>query len=315
MKTSKLLINEPPLLISPTLASRVGLNEAILLQQIHYWIQGQGKERNGRRWTYNSYSQWQKQFPFWSTITIRRIIRHLEKAGVLISCVLNKGGTKWYSIDYDKLNAVGEDQNDQGKGDQTEQGVCSKRAGGMVSLSTQVPKTYTETYTEKKEHGASHCVGNSPEVKDHLEEENKASPATHIGDALIYAVSLTPEEGTSKPKKARQRNTKIRELLGEFPQLAPKGYESKYSRMLKQASTNFKHEDEVLEFIRWCVWSWLSLRKKIWKIEKEEVPTLSRILSSGFLEMALPLWYNRRKGGANGNQSSLGVGRSHARVD
>ncbi|WP_349774291.1 hypothetical protein [Ureibacillus chungkukjangi] len=33
------IIDESPLLIRPTLAAKVGLNEAIILQQIHYWNQ------------------------------------------------------------------------------------------------------------------------------------------------------------------------------------------------------------------------------------------------------------------------------------
>ena len=35
---SNLLIHEEPLLVLPGLASRIGLNEAIFLQQIHYWL-------------------------------------------------------------------------------------------------------------------------------------------------------------------------------------------------------------------------------------------------------------------------------------
>ena len=38
-KMNKLLLNEPPLMILPTLASNIGLNEAIFLQQLHYWIE------------------------------------------------------------------------------------------------------------------------------------------------------------------------------------------------------------------------------------------------------------------------------------
>ena len=34
---SKLLISENLVMIIPTLAVKIGLNEAIVLQQIHYW--------------------------------------------------------------------------------------------------------------------------------------------------------------------------------------------------------------------------------------------------------------------------------------
>ena len=35
---SKLLIQDRPIMILPTLAIKIGLNESIILQQIHYWL-------------------------------------------------------------------------------------------------------------------------------------------------------------------------------------------------------------------------------------------------------------------------------------
>jgi hypothetical protein len=35
---SRLLINESPIMIIPSLAAKIGLNEAVVLQQIHYWL-------------------------------------------------------------------------------------------------------------------------------------------------------------------------------------------------------------------------------------------------------------------------------------
>jgi len=37
-RSSSLLIAVPPLIVLPTLATLVGLNEAIFLQQLHYWL-------------------------------------------------------------------------------------------------------------------------------------------------------------------------------------------------------------------------------------------------------------------------------------
>lgn len=34
-----LLLNEYPLLLSPTLACKIGVNEALILQQLHYWLE------------------------------------------------------------------------------------------------------------------------------------------------------------------------------------------------------------------------------------------------------------------------------------
>lgn len=106
---AKLLLDEHPLLISPTLAAKIGLNEAIMLQQINYWISDKrAPEREGRRWHYETYPKWQQQFPFWSLPTIKRIALSLESLGFVITKQFNqlKGNmTKWYSIDYDKYHA------------------------------------------------------------------------------------------------------------------------------------------------------------------------------------------------------------------
>ena len=103
----RLLLDEPPMILLPTLASILGINEALILQQINYWLQASKNEWEGHLWTYNSYLEWQTQFIFLSVTTIGRAIRKLEKMGVLISAVgpnkKRSDRTKWYRIDHDKL--------------------------------------------------------------------------------------------------------------------------------------------------------------------------------------------------------------------
>lgn len=106
MITSQLLINEPPLQVLPTLAQTIGLNEAIILQQIHYWLAPKLNQNffNGRHWVRNTYEQWQSQFPFWGEKTIRRTISNLEESGILMSFVTRDFKRfKYYSLDYNKL--------------------------------------------------------------------------------------------------------------------------------------------------------------------------------------------------------------------
>ena len=105
---SKLLLNEYPLIILPTLAKEIGLNEAIVLQQVHYWIVTSGTRRGKHLWTYNSYEEWRRQFPFWSVSTVKRAIRSLEKDhGLLISEQHSRWNrTKWYRIDRKKLREI-----------------------------------------------------------------------------------------------------------------------------------------------------------------------------------------------------------------
>ena len=67
MVISPLLINEPPLQVLPSLAQKIGLNEAIIVQQVHYWLNPKFNKNyfEGRNWVWNTYEQWQQQFPFW----------------------------------------------------------------------------------------------------------------------------------------------------------------------------------------------------------------------------------------------------------
>lgn len=109
-----LLINEYPLLVLPKLAQEVGLNEAIVLQHIHYLVRDFEKVRSGENfkdghyWVSNTYKVWHEEhFPFWSLKTVERVIGKLEADGLLISSTFNDDGfdnTKWYRINYDTLS-------------------------------------------------------------------------------------------------------------------------------------------------------------------------------------------------------------------
>lgn len=100
------LIDEYPLILLPSLAVILGLNEALVLQQVHFLLQHTKHNYDNRPWIYNSYPQWVKTFPFFSESTVKRTIHSLERTGILIASNYNKlaiDKTKWYTIDYDKL--------------------------------------------------------------------------------------------------------------------------------------------------------------------------------------------------------------------
>ena len=108
---SKLLIQENPMMILPSLAKKIGLNQAIVIQQFHYWLVSSKHMIEGRKWIYNSYKEWELQFTFWSGKTIERTIRSLEEQGYLLSANYNRSKqdkTKWYSINYEKLAELDE---------------------------------------------------------------------------------------------------------------------------------------------------------------------------------------------------------------
>lgn len=148
---SNLLIHEEPLLVLPGLASRIGLNEAIFLQQIHYWLNRSKHFYDERNWVYNSVAEWVKQFPFWSENTIRRIVKNLEDEQLLVIGNYNRAKfdkTKWYSINYEKLRLL------ESTNDVLNLGRRSTQNGQMdvPNLGKPIPETNTETTSEIKEY-------------------------------------------------------------------------------------------------------------------------------------------------------------------
>lgn len=109
---SKLLIEERPLQVLPMLAAEIGLNEAIIIQQIHYWLDKSSNFRDEDFWVYKTYKEWQEEFPFWSDSTIRRSITSLEKRNLLISTdkynSMPMDKTKWYRINRVELSKIEE---------------------------------------------------------------------------------------------------------------------------------------------------------------------------------------------------------------
>jgi DnaD/phage-associated family protein len=145
---SKLLLNESPILVLPSLATKVGLNEAIFVQQLHYWLKDSSNDRDGFKWVYNTYEDWQSQFPFWSVSTIRRIITKLEKSNLIIIGNFNKlkiDNTKWYRINYPLLEDMSRPPV------QNEQTECSEWTEEEVNLNRPLPEITSEITTEKKE--------------------------------------------------------------------------------------------------------------------------------------------------------------------
>lgn len=110
-----LLFRFRPLVISPELAAKIGLNEAIVLQQLKYWINetDSGIDHEGKRWVYNTHEQWAKQFPFWSVDTVKRTLTSLQKQELVLVEKLakaNRDQTNFYTINYEADALI-----DQGK--------------------------------------------------------------------------------------------------------------------------------------------------------------------------------------------------------
>ena len=151
---SRLLYDERPLVVIPELAVVVGLNNAIALQQVHYWVRiNQRADKNfraGYYWTYNTYENWREQFPFWSISTIKRIFMLLEADGLIVTGSYNRlpiDRTKWYRINYDRLAECVKLIQWSGQSDTLD---GSKRPIGRLNLTSPLPEIKTEITTDSR---------------------------------------------------------------------------------------------------------------------------------------------------------------------
>ena len=125
----KLLYTEEPTVINPIAAEVLGVNEAIIVQQIHYWLNINEKAKinfhKGKYWTYNTYENWQKtNFRFLSVSTLKRIFKKLVTKGILITDNFNKAKydrTLWVTINYEKLDELLSKYEEENKNEKSEE--------------------------------------------------------------------------------------------------------------------------------------------------------------------------------------------------
>lgn len=173
------LHNKHPIVISADLAKHVGLNEAIVLQQLNYWIEGttSGVDHDGKRWIYNTQEQWQEQFPFWSVDTVKRAFASLKKQGLILVEQLSKSKhdrTNYYCLDHGKLeelqaaNGVVVDQcklpsSSSAKATKRKGQPATKEKGNLPpSNGAECPDVHTETTTETTTETLAADAGASP---------------------------------------------------------------------------------------------------------------------------------------------------------
>lgn len=147
---SNLLLDEQPLVVLPKLASLIGLNEAIALQQLHYWVERSKNEKEGTYWVYNTVEEWREQFPFWSKNTVIRTFEKLEKKELVSTGCFNRNKsdrTKWYTINYDQLTKLSSPSTQDEQMDNPKWVNGSSTQDGQL-VNQRIPQTTSETTTE-----------------------------------------------------------------------------------------------------------------------------------------------------------------------
>jgi hypothetical protein len=103
-----MLLDDRPLIVLPTLAIAIGVNEAIELQQLHWLLcdPKNGKRIAEHQWIFNTVEQWRvSYFPFWSERTIRTIFSNLSRMKLIITCQPDGrlSRRKYYRVNTEKL--------------------------------------------------------------------------------------------------------------------------------------------------------------------------------------------------------------------
>ena len=216
---SNLLFAKQPLVINPDLAELIGLNEAIVLQQVNYWIEINKKTnknlRDGRYWTYNKYETWREDhFKFWSVVTVKRTFLSLEKMGLLLSSEefneMKVDRTKWYTIDFDAVESLVIRPSDQ---------IDTMHNGAAFQEATTEKPRHDASYQIDPSIGSKRSDGwdqidptnNQRLTRDYVKEINKEKNKDRIRDHRSWdeiTIGLLPEP----------EYTHIHKLLGIYLQ-------------------------------------------------------------------------------------------------
>lgn len=214
---TRLLIDESPLVLLPSLATRVGLNKAVVLQQVQYWISNpkvQGKVIDGHKWVSITHDEWIQNFPFWSRSTILSTVKHLEADGLLLTGFHSGNSfdrTKFYRINYDaldKVNATPPKRKSKNKRkDYPNFGEwAKKRRSNIQTLDNENVQTLEDDPIETNNKTTLSRVAEAPretapEPTPPKPEDDPAKRNVHI-DALMESISNEPESPVVKDDAA-----------------------------------------------------------------------------------------------------------------
>jgi hypothetical protein len=97
-----LLLDERPVVLQPSLVRRLGLLEAAIVQQLHYWSQRATRTHDAHAWVYKTYSDWGNEIGV-SAKAARGAMDRLRRDGVVVA-IQNptdlRDRTLWWRIDH-----------------------------------------------------------------------------------------------------------------------------------------------------------------------------------------------------------------------
>ena len=106
---SAVLFNDESIPLPKIAATLFGVNEALFIQQLHFLERIGNFKHEGEVWIYKTMEDWSEELPWWSTSTIKRIIKTLTLAGLLSVKQLDRNRnnhTNYYRLNYAVLDEM-----------------------------------------------------------------------------------------------------------------------------------------------------------------------------------------------------------------
>lgn len=149
-KSQVLVASATVVALQPAVARAIGgLAEAVILQQLHYWLSRASKHHAGKPWVYKTYAEWGHETGQ-SEHQARRALGRLRKRG-LVHSIRNPqrriDRTLWWTIDYNAVSTLFVES----EGQAAAPGEVADRADGLADQPrdpAEAPQQYQRLLTE-----------------------------------------------------------------------------------------------------------------------------------------------------------------------
>jgi len=239
---------ENPLILNPRLSREFGVVPALILQQLHYWLEKSKHVHDGRRWVYNTIATWHDQIPVYKNPeSMRRAFVDLERRGLIVSANYNTDRydrTKWYSINYD---AVGLAMSDEEVSEEEKEAPIVKcnttkssahittksSAHNPTKSSNTIAETTTETTTETSNVRTAHVE--NKEIHNHIKSSVDIAYTQSTGQTLPWKT------------KAAQYVKQIKQIeqLCDYDVIV---FERKLAALIEKAKTDKWYKEQGVTF-------------------------------------------------------------------
>lgn len=232
------------------IATKYGLAEAILLNNLYYWIEhNRANERNfynGTYWTYNSVKAFKALFPYLSERKIHNALKKLQEQGVIETGNFNENTydrTLWYSLTklgYCIMQKCKMDNAKMSNGD-------SENVKSSYTDINQVKKQDNKTNNQKKKYAEA--------VMMTEEQYNELLKMLKTDEAVQQWIMKLSDYKMSTGKKYKSDFHTIRNWVNKEPKPAYKPYHQqdiveKAKQMIGDTPITMPTEEEEAEAIR-----------------------------------------------------------------